>query len=154
VVFPKYTYDQFDKIKDPMNIIFKNATLDEIKLRFDQFNWRFRGKYAELTWDQFTPDLSPRSKQDAQRVKGSFWKRYHVRIWKLPDTSYHVASAHNERFTLAFGHKPYNFESAKDRIEETFDGSDNWEIKPGEHDLENRDDETYHNGLATEIEHS
>lgn len=151
MAFPKYSYDRFGKQKDPMNIVFKNVALEKIKLRFNNFGWRYRGKYREFTWDQFTPDSHPRTKQSAQKVKGTFWKRYHVRIWDLSQTE-HIASGHHERFNLAFGHKPFNFESAKDRIEETFSGSDKWQISPDIHDLNNSDTETYHNGLATEIE--
>jgi hypothetical protein len=151
MTFPKYSYDRLGKQKDPMNIIFKNTTIEKIKQRFDRLNWRFRGKYRDFTSDQFTPDSLPRTIQDAQKIKGSFWKRYHVRIWKISET-HHIAAGHYERFSLAFTHVPYNFEAAKDKIEETFSGSDNWNVVHDIYHLENRDNETYHNGTATEIE--
>ena len=151
MTIPSYTWKKprGGRRKDPINLVFSNSTLKKILRKFDKSGWHFRDDFLDLVSTQYTPDSPPRNPQDAQRLNGPFWKRYHVRIWNHEKNSF-VGSVHYERFTITRGHDPFNFEAGKDKVVENFQG-DSWKIQKDKHALGNYNREKYCNGMATEI---
>lgn len=109
---PSYTWNKpkGGRKKDPINLVFTITTLQKILNKLDQNGWHFRDDFFDFASTQYTPDSPPCLPQAAQRLKGNFLKRFHVRIWNCKKNSF-VGSVHHERFTITRGHDPFNFAS-------------------------------------------
>jgi hypothetical protein len=137
---------------DPINLVFINTDLSQILAHLDSKGWHYRGKILDPAKDLYTPDNPPRKVQDAHRMYGPLWQRYHIRIWEYNELL--VANAHYETLRH-YGHEVHHYEGAEQKVADDFDDK-NWIVRRDFLELRNFDIKDnsyrkYHNGYATVI---
>lgn len=150
MTIPTWAHEKkFCRFKDPINVIFEGATLQEILRELDNENW-IDPKILGITIgsDLFLrEDSSCDHRQDAQRVRdGKVVKRFHVRLWEIADSV--VAGAHYEELS-GIQHKVHSFETGKTEVERAFAGKALWNVDT--EDLRNLTDYPEHDGHASKI---
>lgn len=147
---PDYTWDKpvAGKKMDPINLVFSNTDLTGVLAHLDNQGWHYRGRLRDPASDQYIPKNHTRRIQDAHRMDGPVWERYHMRIWKYQGQF--VANSHYETLRHS-GHKVHHFEGAEEKVADNFSTSGPWTVIRDKRDLQNREIERYNNGYATEI---
>lgn len=91
---------------DPINIIFRNVSLDDVEQEF--LNIGSSNRTWALTQFIPYPDAINKTPQNLQMHKGHFYKRYHIRLWNIDSRI--IAGVHMDRFSFT-GHRTTDFES-------------------------------------------
>lgn len=143
-----WTHSSSSRPSDPMNIIVKGITLDELQQYLDGRGWKIITALGE---DQFIPDpdIFAIRKQDLQMGFGSIDERVHLRLWQFPHEI--IGSVHKDRFSIR-GHVAVDFESAEAFFALVCESNSNWLVKRDEVQMDNRIagyQEPYNNGKAT-----
>lgn len=124
---------------DPINIIFRNISLQDIERFLLNKKW---GK-SKVAGNQFVPesDTDLKVKQHLQLVLGSILKRHHVRLWNIKGVrdlaiagnvkavkNLIIASVHKEYLSGIGPHTVADFDLAKTKFAKTCEDNRNWRV--------------------------
>ncbi len=151
-----WTHKPWCRPSDPINLVFEQIELEEIKNFLLGEGWKLARGYRTLTPDQVIPDPSPTTKRpnDMQLykpTKGVVLERYHIRLWKFKGDI--IASVHMDALR-AIGHTASDFESIEKHFAEACKANPKWTVDEDALDLDNRIagyGQPYNNGKATVV---
>jgi hypothetical protein len=144
VSYPGYTYDDNGNQSDPVNLIYKKTSSDEVSNFLKQNGWN-----DAIGNNQFLHLPTGQKVNDIQLEEGSFWTtRFHMRLWNMKD--YSIGSAHYETYQL-IRHEVHHFEGAEKKVADAFQISADWQVDYNAEDLNLINFEKYNNGKVTFI---
>ena len=156
---PAWTHQEWCRPSDPINVIFKEISLDEIEAFLNRKGWkRPRGWEKRFTPSQVIPqqdqeDPTKKTEQDLQLTKSlklRVVKRWHIRLWDFGDRI--VAGVHVDDTKM--GHVPTDFESVEQHFASLCETNPQWEVLRDRIELGNYfagHEQPFNNGKATLI---
>lgn len=164
---PRWTHKKWCRPSDPINIVFRGISIDEVINYLKSQNWKRMEGIESLISSQYIPNPSVLMKkvQDVQLKCGRLYRRYHIRLWDVQEQLNRfdnwngqdkiVAGIHLDSLRMPGVHITPDFETIEDDFASICLTNPEWNVMRNNLNLDNffgGYGQASNNGMATIIE--